>query len=110
MSLIRLYLFWSYIQLTYAKSLTKLLTKEEFLAERKEALWHEHVISAGGDIDLSPKEQYVDKLLLDLKAADFEDARLGRKPSLPSLHYFEAKPLIDNSSIFRMIKEMPKGE
>ncbi|XP_064606619.1 adenosine deaminase AGSA-like [Liolophura sinensis] len=109
MWLIRLYLFLIYIQLTYCKAVPKSLTKEEFLAERKEAHWHEQVISAGGDIHLSPKEQYVDKLLLDLKAADFEDARLGKKPFLPSLHFFEAKPLIDNSSIFHIIKDIPKG-
>lgn len=63
----------------------------------------------GGTIWLSPKEQEVDKKLLELKKQDFKDGITNSLNYAPSLHFFKAKPIIEKSEIFKYIKRMPKG-
>lgn len=63
----------------------------------------------GGNLYLSPKEQQVDEKLLKLKEESFKDGIKNSLNYAPSLHFFDAKPIIEKSEIFKYIKRMPKG-
>ncbi|NP_001028889.2 adenosine deaminase 2-A precursor [Danio rerio] len=58
----------------------------------------------GGDITLNEREKLLDGKLQKLKQHDME---AGQFP--PSMHFFKAKRLIDQSPVFNLIQKMPKG-
>ncbi|TRY54540.1 hypothetical protein DNTS_033404, partial [Danionella cerebrum] len=58
----------------------------------------------GGNITLNEKEKMLDAKLQQLKQHDMNP---GQFP--PSLHFFKAKHLIDQSPVFKLIQKMPKG-
>lgn len=63
----------------------------------------------GGKLLLSPKEKQVDQLIKDLKKKDFENGIIDNSKFAAGLHFFKAKPIIEKSEIFKIIKKMPKG-
>lgn len=58
----------------------------------------------GGSVELNDKEKLLDKKLHQLK---LQDMALPEFP--PSLHFFKAKSLIEQSPVFRLLQKMPKG-
>ncbi|XP_020502220.1 adenosine deaminase 2-A [Labrus bergylta] len=58
----------------------------------------------GGRVTLTPAEQKLDAHLHRLKEQEMSAAQF-----LPAIHFFKAKPLIEKSSIFKLLQEMPKG-
>lgn len=58
----------------------------------------------GGSIKLSPIEQKANAVITQAKQVEWD-----RYPQLPSLHFFDAKPLIQKSPLFDMLVRMPKG-
>lgn len=58
---------------------------------------------------LSANEKIVDAKLLKLKSADFSAGIKYSYNYTPSLHFFDAKPLMEVSPIFKFIQRMPKG-
>lgn len=63
----------------------------------------------GGNIYLSPKEQIADKILLQYKEKSIRGGILNPAEFAPSMHFFQAKHLIDKDPIFKIIKNLPKG-
>lgn len=57
---------------------------------------------------LSRQEQQLSTKLVNLKKKEVERAiTTGQFP--PSMHFFRAKSLIDQSAVFSILKRMPKG-
>lgn len=53
---------------------------------------------------LTPAEQKLDAYLRRLKEQEMSAAQFP-----PAIHFFKAKPLIQKSSIFKLLQKMPKG-
>ncbi|KAK2882991.1 hypothetical protein Q8A73_021924 [Channa argus] len=58
----------------------------------------------GGQVTLTAAEQELDASLHQLKEKEMSAAQFP-----PALHFFRAKPLIQQSSIFKVLQKMPKG-
>lgn len=62
----------------------------------------------GGNLVLSRQEQQLSTKLINLKKKEVATAMTtGQFP--PSMHFFRAKGLIDQSTVFSVLKRMPKG-
>ncbi len=83
--------------------------RDNYLTQRKLILEKEWSMWTGGNLKLTPKEQAVNKILMEFKAQEFAAARQTNGVFPPEIHFFHAKPLIEKSSVFKMIKSMPKG-
>uniref|UniRef100_A0A3Q3M274 adenosine deaminase n=1 Tax=Mastacembelus armatus TaxID=205130 RepID=A0A3Q3M274_9TELE len=58
----------------------------------------------GGRVTLTAAEQKLDAYLHLLKEQEMSAAQFP-----PAIHFFKAKPLIQKSSIFKLLQKMPKG-
>ena len=59
-------------------------------------------------MELTPEEEVVNKLLMELKRRELDNAyKTLQYP--PSQNFFQAKEQIDKSDIYNIIKVMPKG-
>ncbi|XP_017267151.1 adenosine deaminase 2-A isoform X2 [Kryptolebias marmoratus] len=58
----------------------------------------------GGLLTLTAAERRLDASLRRLKEQEMSAARFP-----PAVHFFKAKPLIERSSIFKLLQKMPKG-
>lgn len=84
-------------------------TPTEYEEVRNSIIAAEESIRTGGNIYLNPKEQVAENILLKLKAKSIERGILESRTYAPSMHFFHAKPLIDNDPIFQIIQRVPKG-
>lgn len=69
----------------------------------------EDAIRTGGNIYLNPKEKVANAILLNLKKKSIEKGISDPAKYAPSMHFFQAKPIIDQDPIFDVIKRFPKG-
>lgn len=75
---------------------------------RDSLIEQENVRRTGGNLVLRKWEEQVNKQLISLKEMEVATARnTGYFP--PSMHFFKAKGLIDQSAVFSILKRMPKG-
>ncbi|XP_064591900.1 adenosine deaminase 2 isoform X1 [Zonotrichia leucophrys gambelii] len=76
--------------------------------DRDSLMQQEKAHQTGGNLVLSRQEQQLSTKLADLKKKEVEAAiATGQFP--PSMHFFKAKSLIDQSKVFSILKRMPKG-
>lgn len=66
-----------------------------------------HILKRIGNLVLTEKEELVNKMLMDLKQKEFDATETGYFP--PTGHFFRAKPMIDQSKVFDILRKMPKG-
>ncbi|CAH1735729.1 unnamed protein product [Chironomus riparius] len=69
----------------------------------------EESIRTGGNIYLSPRELEADKFLLNMKQKAIHKGIQDSASYAPSMHFFHAKPLIEQDPIFKIIQKLPKG-
>ncbi|KAL5279082.1 CECR1.2 family protein [Megaselia abdita] len=69
----------------------------------------EKLSALGGNVWLSEKEEKANVILMHAKKKEIDEGL--SKPDLypPGMHFFQAKPLIRQSEVFRIIQKMPKG-
>ncbi|CAJ1054766.1 adenosine deaminase 2-A isoform X1 [Xyrichtys novacula] len=72
--------------------------------QREMLMRQEASLQTGGRVILTPAEQKMDAYLHQLKEQEISVAQF-----LPAIHFFKAKPLIEKSSIFKLLQKMPKG-
>ncbi|XP_039918189.1 adenosine deaminase 2 [Hirundo rustica] len=76
--------------------------------DRDSLMQVEKACQTGGNLVLSGQEQQLSTKLVNLKKKEVETAvATGQFP--PSMHFFRAKSLIDQSAVFSVLKRMPKG-
>ncbi|XP_071623655.1 adenosine deaminase 2 isoform X2 [Heliangelus exortis] len=76
--------------------------------DRDSLMQEEKAQETGGNLVLSRQEQQLNTKLVSLKKMEIATAMTtGQFP--PSMHFFRAKRLIDQSKVFNIIKLMPKG-
>nr|XP_058937392.1 adenosine deaminase 2 [Kogia breviceps] len=75
---------------------------------RNRLLMRENMMRIGGQLVLTQEEELANQRLGALKEAEMQEAlRTGSIP--PSMHFFQAKSLIEKSAVFNILKKMPKG-
>ncbi|XP_057558834.1 adenosine deaminase 2 [Hippopotamus amphibius kiboko] len=75
---------------------------------RNRLLTTEKMMRVGGQLVLAQEEELANQKLGALKEAEMREAlRTGSSP--PSMHFFQAKSLIEKSAVFNILKKMPKG-
>ncbi|XP_070581355.1 adenosine deaminase 2-like [Ptychodera flava] len=79
-----------------------------YLSWREDFLTDDLSSATGSNTPLEGKEWAVNDVLMRLKD---EEIQKGRETSVypPNMHFFHAKPFIDQSKVFEIIKLMPKG-
>ncbi|XP_063164201.1 adenosine deaminase 2 [Candoia aspera] len=78
------------------------LNKRDRLFEKEDAR------RTGGNLILTPQEEHFNDKLMNLKETEVIKAmQTGLFP--PAMHFFKAKGLIEQSAVFSILKEMPKG-
>ncbi|XP_068611400.1 adenosine deaminase 2-A [Brachionichthys hirsutus] len=73
-------------------------------SQRDVLILQEALRQTGGRVALLAAEQKLDADLRQLKQDEMSGAQFP-----PAMHFFKAKPLIHKSSIFQVLKKMPKG-
>lgn len=76
--------------------------------DRDSLMQEEKAHQTGGNLVLSRQEQQLSTKLVNLKKKEVATAiATGQFP--PSMHFFQAKGLIEQSTVFGILKRMPKG-
>ncbi|XP_069442053.1 adenosine deaminase 2 isoform X9 [Ovis canadensis] len=75
---------------------------------RNQLLTREKMMRVGGQLVLTREEELANQRLRALKEAEMREA-LRTGSILPSMHFFQAKSLIEKSKVFNILKKMPKG-
>lgn len=76
--------------------------------DRDALMQEEKSHQTGGNLVLSRQEQQLSTKLVNLKKEEVA-AAITRGAFPPSMHFFRARGLIDQSSVFSILKRMPKG-
>ncbi|XP_055385063.1 adenosine deaminase 2-like [Condylostylus longicornis] len=76
---------------------------------RNSVIQTEEFLSTGGNLRLSTKEVFVDRILMKYKNDELNEGFNNLEKLAASMHFFKAKQLIDNSEVFKLLKLMPKG-
>lgn len=74
-------------------------------AQRDLLMLEEAFRQTGGKVALTAAEQRLDTYLHLLKEKEMSAAVFP-----PAIHFFKAKPLIQESPIFKLLQKMPKGD
>ena len=86
------------------------INRDEYLQMRQNVLDKEHQMQLGAMTNISDAEHTVNVMLMKLKAKELENARRNVTIFPPAIHFFSAKPHIDESEVFKIIRIMPKGK
>ncbi|XP_030771093.1 LOW QUALITY PROTEIN: adenosine deaminase 2 [Rhinopithecus roxellana] len=71
-------------------------------------LLKEKMMRLGGPLVLNTKEEQANERLMTLKIAEMKEA-MKTLIFPPSMHFFQAKHLIERSQVFKILRMMPKG-
>ena len=82
----------------------------KYLQQRNAILDIEDRERIGGSLVLNSKEQRVNDILIAVKRKEIEFSRDSGAVFPPAISFFKAKKLIDFSTVFNIIKRMPKGK
>lgn len=81
----------------------------EYLAQRQQILDIESRQILGGSLTLDALEEVANTLLMEAKEREYAAAVAGGDFP-PASHYFNMRPLMLQSEVFQIIRQMPKGE
>lgn len=84
-------------------------SKQSYLKARQDFLNAEEKMKIGENITFTTKEKRVNAILMEKKVAEITRSRHGA-PFPPSIHFFQGKKLIENSTVFKIIRKIPKGK
>uniref|UniRef100_A0A0B7ATQ8 Adenosine/AMP deaminase N-terminal domain-containing protein n=1 Tax=Arion vulgaris TaxID=1028688 RepID=A0A0B7ATQ8_9EUPU len=81
----------------------------DYMQKREKLISDDNSLRIGGKLVLTPDEKIVSDIFMKEKIRLMEESRLNLTVYTPSISFFLSKPLIDNSTLLRLIKQMPKG-
>ncbi|XP_073829040.1 adenosine deaminase 2-like [Musca autumnalis] len=82
----------------------------ESYQDARDAIIHaEDLLSIGGHLHLTPREEKVDELFLYYKSHELAKGFVDPEQNPSGMHFFKAKPLIERSQVFHFLQKMPKG-
>ncbi len=84
-------------------------SKAEYMQRRHFLQNDEKQRRTGGTLDLTPQEETVNELLMHVKHEETFKAFMNGSIFPPAKHFFKAKPYIEKSRVFRLLRNMPKG-
>ncbi|XP_043944118.1 adenosine deaminase 2 [Protopterus annectens] len=99
---------WKLLATTFFLSVLSVAYSIPLRTDRNDVLKKEDTTYLGGNLILREKEEMVNKVLMDLKHKEISSARTSGRFA-PMEHFFRAKPLIDQSKVFDILRKMPKG-
>jgi predicted lysophospholipase L1 biosynthesis ABC-type transport system permease subunit len=79
-----------------------------YLTQRQQILDQESRQFLGGSLTLDYMEQAANALLMEAKQREYDQA-LATLEFPPAMHFFKAKPLMLQSEVYQIIRQMPKG-
>lgn len=79
------------------------------MKQRQLMLAKEQQKVVGGDIVLTATEEQVNESLMKHKQLEIDLAHYYKTVLAPQVNFLKAAPLYENSDVFRLIKQMPKG-
>lgn len=84
-------------------------TPLEYDALRKNFFLEQQNRYLGSDLTLSPQEERVNEIIMKLKRSELSDGFANPANFSGAVHIFKSFDRIDNSSLFKILKKMPKG-
>lgn len=81
----------------------------EFIEKRNELISSEAKLSFGHDIKLNANELQANKIIMDAKEMELENGLDQPMHFNPSRHLFEVLSAMKQSTLFKLIQRMPKG-
>lgn len=84
-------------------------TFEKYEAQRKLLLSEHSERALGSDIVLSEREEQFNSMLMDLKMDELARGFQNPFNFTPSRHFFDVLKSVESSSLFKLIRKMPKG-
>ncbi|KAK5640478.1 hypothetical protein RI129_011289 [Pyrocoelia pectoralis] len=81
----------------------------DYFADRDAFIKEEASEMLGGSIQLTEKEEKVNRILMQYKFREMDAGFQNPRNFAPSQHFFQARRLIDNSNVFKLIQTIPKG-
>ncbi|KAK6983226.1 adenosine deaminase AGSA [Biomphalaria glabrata] len=82
---------------------------DSYYKARQAFIDEELAMRVGAKQILNIKEQKVNTFLMNLKNQTIQQSIWTTTPYPPAISFFKSKPWIDNSTIYKIIKMMPKG-
>nr|KAG5709047.1 hypothetical protein BaRGS_004686 [Batillaria attramentaria] len=80
-----------------------------YMERRMEVVHYERSLRLGAKQTLTEEEEVVNRVLMLEKEREISQSLWDGAPFPPELHFFHAKPLIDETFIYQFIHDMPKG-
>jgi adenosine deaminase CECR1 len=77
--------------------------------ERNRLIVGEKYMRFGSLVVLTKQEKKANRNLMAIKKAEIKEA-METHQFPPSMHFFQAKRLIEDSEVFRILRKMPKGK
>lgn len=82
---------------------------EQYIASRASVFNAEDADNFESDVQLSPKEQRANAVIMAAKNAELDDGFKNPQNFAPSRYFFEVLDKINKSKLFKIIRQMPKG-
>lgn len=98
----------AFLSLLLVVVMSSFCSAASLVEERKQLIMREKMMQLGGQLVLKKEEELANEKLMALKKAEMKQAMKTQKFP-PSMHFFQAKNLIEKSEVFNILKKMPKG-
>ncbi|KAI8780575.1 adenosine deaminase AGSA-like [Biomphalaria glabrata] len=87
----------------------RLINDDDYMKNREAMITTEKKMRIGGTLSLDDNEQAVNKTIMLEKINMIEFSRVNHSQYIPSMSFYKVKPLIENSKLLKIIRNMPKG-
>ncbi|CAD6992433.1 unnamed protein product [Ceratitis capitata] len=81
----------------------------KYVQQREKMIEAEQLLLTGGHLQLDENELQVHQIFMRHKLLELTYGMKHPHEHAPAMHFFKAKPLIEQSNVFKFIQAMPKG-
>ncbi|KAF5290657.1 hypothetical protein FQR65_LT01947 [Abscondita terminalis] len=86
-----------------------LCIRADFWTDRNNFIKKEENEMLGSLVNLTEKESKVNQILMNFKYIEYDEGFLNPGTFAPSQHFFQARPLIEKSDVYKFLRKVPKG-